>query len=435
MSRPHVQVILAEDTVPEALGAALTQAGVNASFWPFAEALQHDTMKSADVLVLVTPADTSELRRPLRLLFDRLAERPRALLILTADGSPLPVEHPAVVPVTYGQRQNQQDLVTRLAVLLEMGPALDTLHRGLLATRRSGQNTTRRYLGQLRLASQVQRQFLPETLPALGRVTCDVLFRPVDYVSGDIYDVHRLDEDHVGIALADASGHGIPAALLTMYIKRALRGKEIEQGRYRILAPDEVLTRLNEDLVDAQLTECPFVAAVYAVLNTETLELSLARGGAPFPLLRTADGEVHAIESPGGVVGVAPDETFEARQVQLEPGDSVLIYSDGIERLISPQPLRGEPPPALTRAVERLTGVCRSTDEQHYGGVATATLEPVVASLAAPAQPAMDNPWLRTLSRSGAQDALRQLDRRQRTLRRMGCPLDDLTVIALRVTR
>jgi sigma-B regulation protein RsbU (phosphoserine phosphatase) len=434
MSHAHVQVILADDAVPEALRAALTQIGVSASFWRLGEALQHDATKSADAIVLVTPTDTSGIARPLRLLFDRLAERPRAMLVLTADGGRLPLELPAAVPVTYGRRHAESDLATRLAVLLEMRPALDTLHRGLLATRRSGQNTTRRYIGQLRLAGQVQRQFLPEALPVFGRVTCDVLFRPVDYVSGDIYDVHRLDEDHVGIALADASGHGIPAALLTVYIKRALRGKEIEHGRYRILAPDEVLTRLNEDLVDAQLTECPFVAAVYAVLNTRTLELSLARGGAPFPLLRTADGEVHAIESPGGVVGVAPGESFVARQVQLEPGDSVLIYTDGIERLLAPQPVHGQPPVGLTRAVERLTGVRRRAHEQDDGDVATATLEPVVSTLACPADPATDNPWLRTLSRCGVDAALRQLDRRQRTLRRMGCPLDDLTVLALRVT-
>ena len=83
------------------------------------------------------------------------------------------------------------------------------------------------------------------------------------------------------MAVADATGHGIPAALLTVYIKRALRGKEIENGSYRILSPDEVLSRLNDDILDARLSECQFVAAVYAVLNTTTLELTVARGGAP----------------------------------------------------------------------------------------------------------------------------------------------------------
>ena len=242
--------------------------------------MRGDPAANADALVIVLPENSGGLGGTLRALLERLAERPRATLVLTPAGhaSP-PLEHPPTVPVTVGSGLDAHELAGQLNTMLAMRESLDTLHRSAVANRRSGQSAANRYMSQLRLASQVQRGFLPESLPRLGPVSFHVVFRPVDYVSGDIYDVHRLDEEHVGIALADASGHGIPAALLTVYIKRALRGKEIEHGTYRILEPDEVLSALNDDILDAHLADCAFVAAVYAVLNTRTLELSLRAAG------------------------------------------------------------------------------------------------------------------------------------------------------------
>lgn len=452
MVRPHIQVILIADTVPESLRAALHRTNATAGFAPLTEALHGDLMATADAVVIVVPDDITGLTGPLRLLFERLAEHPRATLILTASGNPQPPpDHPPTVPVSCGHGLDAQDLSVRLAMMLEMRDSLDSLHRGLLANRRSGDSLAKQYISQLRLASQVQREFLPETLPRFGPISFNVLFRPVDYVSGDIYDVHRLDEDHLGIALADASGHGIPAALLTVYIKRALRGKEIEHGSYRILAPDEVLHRLNEDILDAHLTECPFVAAIYAVLNTRTLEMSLARGGAPYPIHRAADGGLCTLESPGGVVGVLPQARFEVRQVQLHPGESVLMFSDGLERIVAPQQIGGDVPEELRRAACRIAGwstaaaqsAARGADvpgdtsspDSSSGSVALATLPAEEADAPPPmtGDPTLHSTWAATLQSDGPAAALEQLASRQRALRRMGYPLDDLTVLALHV--
>jgi hypothetical protein len=434
MARPHIQVILAADAVPESLRAALQHTAATASFWPLAEALCGDPAANADALVIVVPPDTTGLTGPLRALFDRLAEHPRATLILGTDGRNPALEYPPSLPVTFGGASDEHDLSVRLATILEMRGSLDSLHRGLLANRRSGESFAQRYTSQLRLASQVQREFLPETLPRFGAVSFQVVFRPVDYVSGDIYDVRRLDEDHVGIALADASGHGIPAALLTVYIKRALRGKEIENGAYRILAPDEVLAALNDDILEAHLSECPFVAAVYAVLNVRTLEMSLARGGAPYPLYRTADGRVHVIEVPGGVVGVEPATHFEVATLHLEPGDSVLLYSDGLERIVVPPSPAERIPESLRRAAGRIGGwvrPARAADGDDTGsdsgGVALATLAEGGGC------PVSESAWCGALGAHGPGAALEQLSCRQRALRRMGYPLDDLTVLAIQV--
>ncbi len=471
MARPHIQVILSDHAVPANLRTALQRTDATAAFWPLSETLRGDFTTNADAVVVVVPENTSGLTGPLRVMFDRLAEHPRATLVLTPLGRPAaPLEHPPTVPVSYVANADEHDLTVRLTTMLEMRDSLDSLHRGLVANRRSGENVARRYVNQLRLASQVQRGFLPESLPRFGPVSFDAVFRPVDYVSGDIYDVHRLDEEHIGIALVDASGHGIPAALLTVYIKRSLRGKEIENGAYRILSPDEVLQRLNEDILDAQLSECPFIAAVYAVLNMRTLELSLARGGAPYPLLRTADGELEFLDSPGGVVGVLPDVRFEARTIQLTAGDSVVFYSDGLERIIAPHETGTEVPESLRRAASRIAGlnelvasaaqtapaavaVLPAGGGDGNGDSPVSPRTPIASSRRFAASRAGEAPtraqdgtptpsvcgsvmrssWCATLRAEGPRAALEQASGRQRALRRMGYPLDDLTVLALQI--
>ena len=472
MAEPHILVILADGAVPESLLAALRQTSATASFSPLSEAARDGGTPLADAVVVVVPDDIAGVAPALRVLFDRLAEHPRATLILKTSGDAVtPMNHPRSLPVTFFSGVNEQDLAGRLSTMLAMRDSLDSLHCGMLANRRSGENIARRYANQLRLASQVQREFLPEDLPRFGSVSFSLVFRPVDFVSGDIYDVHQLDEEHVGIAIADATGHGIPAALLTVYVKRALRGKEIENGSYRILSPDEVLLRLNDDLLDASLSECPFVAAVYAVLNTRTYELGLARGGAPYPLYRTADGELHVIESSGGVVGVLPGSRFEVRTIQMQPGDSLLFHSDGLERIVAPESTGGEMPDELMHAASRIansnevtnegeetdeTGTF-STDFDDYAdevagggtpGIAvlgqTATCLARPASVAATSRlarpsifsapsPVAESQWGSLFRRHGPAVALEQVSGRQRALRRMGYPLDDLTVLCLHI--
>src|SRR5258706_15252928 len=85
---------------------------------------------------------------------------------------------------------------------------------------------------ELRLAARLQQDFLPKTLPQVGPVHFHTLFRPAGYVSGDLYDVIRLDEKRAGFFIVDAVGHGVPAALLTMFLKRSLICKEIGPSGY-----------------------------------------------------------------------------------------------------------------------------------------------------------------------------------------------------------
>jgi serine phosphatase RsbU (regulator of sigma subunit) len=184
---------------------------------------------------------------------------------------------------------------------------------------------------ELRLAARLQQDFLPKSLPQVGKVHFHTLFRPAGYVSGDLYDVMRLDEHHVGFYMADAVGHGMPAALLTMFLKNALITKEITPSGYRLLPPGQSMARLNAALVDQNLSQATFATALYGSIDTQTLRLTFARGGHPSPILITGDGRLTALEADGSLLGIFPGEQFAETSVDLKPGDRVFVYSDGIE--------------------------------------------------------------------------------------------------------
>ena len=184
---------------------------------------------------------------------------------------------------------------------------------------------------ELRLAARLQQDFLPKFLPQVGPVHFHTLFRPAGYVSGDLYDIMRLDERRIGFYIADAVGHGMPAALLTMFIKHALITKEIAGNSYRLLSPSESLARLNMELIGQNLSQAAFATALYGIIDVDTLELTLARAGHPAPLILRAGGALETIECDGPLLGIFPDEPFATSTAKLAPGDRLLLYTDGIE--------------------------------------------------------------------------------------------------------
>jgi phosphoserine phosphatase RsbU/P len=184
---------------------------------------------------------------------------------------------------------------------------------------------------ELRLAARLQQDFLPKTLPQIGRIHFQTLFRPAGHVSGDFYDVLRLDEKHIGFYIADAVGHGVPAALLTMFIKHALATKQIGVGGYRLLTAAETMGRLNDTLIDQALSAATFATALYGTVNIDTGQVTFARAGHPLPMVLRADGQIESLDCEGGLLGVFPDEKYEQCSVQLELGDRLLLVTDGVE--------------------------------------------------------------------------------------------------------
>jgi len=232
------------------------------------------------------------------------------------------------------------ELEATLAAAAALQPAISQLQAQLRAARKQGAQDAVRSEAldeELRLASRLQRDFLPRTLPEVGPVRFGVLYRPAGWVGGDIYDVARLDETHIGFYVADAVGHGLAAALLTMFIKKALQTKRIVGNTYQIVPPEVALSELNADICDQQLSGCPFCTAVYCIIDTAGLILTLARAGHPEPVLIRPGGRCQPLAGQGTLLGVFSQERFQSQQVQLAPGDRLVLYSDGVEGILECQ--------------------------------------------------------------------------------------------------
>jgi sigma-B regulation protein RsbU (phosphoserine phosphatase) len=187
---------------------------------------------------------------------------------------------------------------------------------------------------QLRLAGLVQRDFLPAQLPNCSEAQWAASFIPAEWVSGDIYDVARVDEQHIGFYIADAVGHSMPAALLTIFIKQALAMRETVNNSYRIFAPREVVKNLNLKMISQKLSGYQFVTCCYCLLNVRTRQMAFARGGHPYPILLRDGQDPKQLEVRGSLLGVFDNAEFEQQVVQLESGDKILLYSDGAESVI-----------------------------------------------------------------------------------------------------
>ncbi|MCH7720307.1 MAG: SpoIIE family protein phosphatase [Planctomycetes bacterium] len=239
----------------------------------------------------------------------------------------------------------KEEILGRLSAMSGYHTLVQRMERELDSMQRLGKRLSQHFSEvdqEMRLAGRLQRDFLPKKLDFIDGVRFAALYRPARWVSGDIYDIFRVDEKHVGFYVADAVGHGMAASLLTMFIKRSMVPKRIEGNRYEVLEPSETLQLLNDSLTSQDLPNCQFVTACYALLNVETLELRYARGGHPYPCLVSANGCCGELKSEGGLMGLFKGEEFPTRSVQLKKGDKLIVYTDGIEHLFGPH-RRGGP--------------------------------------------------------------------------------------------
>lgn len=225
----------------------------------------------------------------------------------------------------------------RLATMQRYRPVLQNMESQLSVMQRLGKRLNQQFVEvdqELRLASRLQRDFLPRSFPELGEIRFTALFRPATWVSGDVYDVRRLDENSVSFYLADAVGHGVAAGLLTMFIRQAVVGKRVDPTGYHLIPCDDVLTELNNRLAEQELPNCQFVTACYGVVDTAKNIVTFARGGHPHPVHVRADGSAEEVKTIGGLLGIMPGESFPSMRVHLDPGDKLIVYSDGLEDTI-----------------------------------------------------------------------------------------------------
>ena len=216
----------------------------------------------------------------------------------------------------------------------------------------------RENLLNLERARMVQRHVLPQDLPR-GEVCFAALYRPLDQVGGDYYNVRTLNDGRHAFMLADVTGHGISAALNTMTLNALWH----RYGRL-LVEPGRFLTRLNQEV--AQLfTGDNFATAVVGVVDPASGRLVYGSAGHPAPLWRHRDGEVGQLPALDPPLGMEENNRYHKDEVVLERGELLLLYSDGALEAENPQ---GEPF-GMLRLVELVRRQKRPSPEDLLAGM------------------------------------------------------------------
>ena len=184
---------------------------------------------------------------------------------------------------------------------------------------------------ELELARQVQLSMLPHTFPDVPGLTFAATYAPARQVGGDFYDVIRLDDDRVGLVIADVADKGMPAALY-MALARSLILAEARQFD----APSIVLHNVNQLLLELGEQDM-FVTVFYGVVDTRRGRLTYARAGHDCPFI-VRDGRVETLDGRGMALGLFTDPIFNVSEetVQLRSGDRIVLYTDGLTDVIGP---------------------------------------------------------------------------------------------------
>jgi serine phosphatase RsbU (regulator of sigma subunit) len=158
-------------------------------------------------------------------------------------------------------------------------------------------------------------------------------YQPAREVGGDFYDLFKLDDERVGVVVGDATGKGVPAALVVSATSSMLRAVARVLGSS---SPGEVLSQVNETLF-ARIPQNMFVTCFYAILDPKSATLSYANAGHDLPYLRRSDGDVEELRARGMPLGLMPGMGYEEGEISLAEGNRVLFYSDGLVEAHNPK--------------------------------------------------------------------------------------------------
>lgn len=177
----------------------------------------------------------------------------------------------------------------------------------------------------LKVAAKIQKRLLPRELPQFEPFRFAVAFRGHDQVTGDYHDFLPLGPDRLGVLIADASGHGVPAAFISVMAKMCCNAYCLGLD-----SPAAILATMNDHLGDLIEAE-HFITMFAAMLHRRSMQLTYARAGHPLPLLyHAATRKVTPLDGPGAMIGVMPNPDFSDQYVKFELGDKVLLFTDGV---------------------------------------------------------------------------------------------------------
>ena len=184
---------------------------------------------------------------------------------------------------------------------------------------------------EMRVAQRIQQASLPEAVPELEGWQITPFYRPARDVGGDFYDFFELERGRVGVVVGDATGKGMPAALVMSTTLGMLRAVALSAD-----SPSEVLERVNEAL-SARIPSNMFVTCFYGILDPSSGSFIYANAGHDLPYLRRRGGGADELRARGMPLGLMPGMSYEKNEATLAAGDSALFYSDGLVEAHNPQ--------------------------------------------------------------------------------------------------
>ena len=188
----------------------------------------------------------------------------------------------------------------------------------------------------LKAAAEIQKSLLPQTTFVVENLEIAWKFEPCEHMGGDIFNIFQMDAEHLGIYMLDVSGHGVPAAMITVSVSQFLQQNTVQMlKKSSFMSPTQVLNALDKEFPFERFNN--FFTITYFIINVKTGDTVYSNAGHPSPILLHNDKTLELLKKGGPSIGIGDFDviddrkiSFEEGQLKLKPGDKLFIYTDGI---------------------------------------------------------------------------------------------------------
>ncbi|HOM37594.1 MAG TPA: PP2C family protein-serine/threonine phosphatase [Spirochaetota bacterium] len=180
---------------------------------------------------------------------------------------------------------------------------------------------------ELQIANKIQQSLIVKNIPKIEGLKISSIYKPMEELGGDFYDITNIQNKIIGIFISDVSGHGVPAALVTMILKSIIDNAGIKK-----LRPKELIEDINKKIVSYNTGQ--FLTAFYGLYNSANKKLTYVKASHPEPIL-IRDGKIIKLGGKGKILGMLEDINVEEKVIELQKNDKLIFYTDGLTEAIN----------------------------------------------------------------------------------------------------